>query len=408
MRALFVVLATENTVVKKLENNLTVFIIFQHISSKFFSMKSKTGSKRLKSLDTLRGFDMFWIMGGEHLIIALAAWTGWKWMDVVAAQMHHVEWEGFHFYDFIFPLFMFISGVAIPYAIISRKEKGESNGRLAAKIVRRGITLFLLGLVYNGLLSGEFKDIRFASVLGQIGFAYMFAALIFLYTHNLRARIFWITGILVFIAFMQLWIPVPGYGAGLLDPVGGMNAWLDRQLLPGVLHGKTFDPEGILCIVSAVTVTLLGGVAGSILRDSKRTEMRKTLTLLIIGGGLTLIAILLSPYYPIIKKAWTVPFNLLTSGLGFLVLALFYYLIDVASFTSRLGKALGFFFTVIGMNSITIYMAGNLIDFHHTSQKLSGWLAAYLEAEWVIIVFMMAIEWLLLWFLYRKKIFLRV
>ncbi|MEL7585966.1 MAG: DUF5009 domain-containing protein [Prolixibacteraceae bacterium] len=370
-------------------------------------------NERLVSLDVLRGFDMFWIIGGGSLILALAAATEWGWLQVIAEQMHHVKWEGFHFEDLIFPLFMFISGVAIPYAITSKAEKGINRKDLLKTIIKRGLILVLLGILYNGMLQNReltqngLADVRFASVLGQIGLGYLFAATIVLYTKTLKWQIIWLAGILAGIAVLQLAVPVPGYGAGLLDPVGGINAWIDRMLLPGRLHGKTFDPEGMLCIVSAVSVTLMGAIAGHILRDGKPASGRKSGTLLITGTALIGVALLLSPVYPIIKSAWTVPFNLLTAGISFVLLSLFYYTIDVKKWTGGVVSWKITFFKVIGMNSITIYLATRIIGFGAIAGFFVGWLAGPL-GEWVIILGAIVLEWLLLYYLYRNKIFLRV
>ncbi len=374
-------------------------------------MKSTT--ERLVSLDVLRGFDMFWIIGGGSLILALAAATEWGWLQPVAEQMHHVKWEGFHFEDLIFPLFMFISGVAIPYAITSKVEKGINRKDLLKTVIKRGLILVLLGILYNGMLQNEelfqkgISDVRFASVLGQIGLGYLFAATIVLYTRSLRARILWLAGILAGIALLQLAVPVPGYGAGLLDPEGGMNAWIDRMLLPGRLHGKTFDPEGLLCIVSAISVTLMGAVAGHILRDGKPASGRKSAILAITGAVLIVTALLLSPVYPIIKAAWTVPFNLLTAGISFVLLSLFYYTIDVKKWTRGIVSWKITFFKVIGMNSITIYLGTRIINFGAIAGFFLGWLAGP-WGNWVIILGAITVEWLLLYYLYRNKIFLRV
>ena len=129
-------------------------------------------SERLHSLDVLRGFDMLWIIGGGSLIAALAKTLDWGWLHAVAGQMEHVSWVGFHFEDLIFPMFMFISGVAIPYAVTSKVEQGADKKPLLYKIIKRGLLLVLLGVFYNGALRHEFtgiSDIRIASVLGQIG-----------------------------------------------------------------------------------------------------------------------------------------------------------------------------------------------------------------------------------------------
>jgi len=363
--------------------------------------------QRLQSLDVLRGFDMLWIIGGGSLIVALAEVTKWGWLQVIAEQMEHVRWDGFHFEDLIFPLFMFISGVAIPYAITAKVEQGVKRKILFNKILKRGITLVIFGIIYNGALKHGFSDMRVASVLGQIGLGYLFAATIVLYTKSYKTRLAWLIGILSGIAILQLLVPVPGYGAGLLDPVGGMNAWLDRTFLPGRLHGGTFDPEGLLCIISAITVTLMGSLAGSVLRDGEPASKRKAGILAIAGACMITVALLLSTFYPIIKAAWTVPFNLLTVGIGSLLLSLFYFTIDVKKWTGGIVSYKILFFKVIGMNSITIYMLNAILDFRGASLFFTGWLAAPL-GEWIVILGAIVLEWLLLYYLYQKKIFLRV
>ncbi|MCX6237884.1 MAG: DUF5009 domain-containing protein [Bacteroidia bacterium] len=363
--------------------------------------------ERLQSLDVLRGFDMLWIIGGGSLIVALAETTKWGWLQVIAGQMEHVPWAGFHFEDLIFPLFMFISGVAIPYAITAKVEQGVKRKALFNKIFKRGIILVLLGILYNGTLKNGFPNMRVASVLGQIGLGYLFAATIVLYTKSFQTRLAWLIGILSGIALMQLVVPVPGYGAGLLTPEGGMNAWLDRMFLPGRLYGGTFDPEGLLCIVSAITVTLMGALAGSILRDGEPASKRKAAKLAIAGAALTTIALILSPFYPIIKAAWTVPFNLLTAGISFLLLSLFYFTIDVKNWTKGIISYKILFFKVIGMNSITIYLAVDILNFGQISRFFTGSFAAFM-GEWIIILGAIIIEWLLLFYMYQKKIFLRV
>jgi predicted acyltransferase len=366
---------------------------------------------RLASLDALRGFDMLWIIGGGSLVIALSKTLDWGWLNMVAEQMEHVKWEGFHFEDLIFPLFMFISGVAIPYAITSKIENGADRLTLLKKAAKRGIILIILGIIYNGALRRGFSTMRIPSVLGQIGFAYFFAATIVIFTKNMKTRIFWLAGILVSIAILQLAVPVPGQGAGLLDPVNGINAYLDRLLIPGRLHGKTFDPEGLLCSISAISVTLMGALAGGVLRDGMPASTKKASILAITGACLVIIALSLSTFYPIIKAAWTVPFDLLTAGISFMLLSLFYLTIDVKNWAYTWGWGFGakkiFFFKVIGMNSITIYLACAIFDFKDASVFFLGFLEPALGG-WIIILGAIILEWLFLHFLYKKKVFLRV
>jgi predicted acyltransferase len=374
-------------------------------------VQTEKQNPRLASLDVLRGFDMFWIIGGGSLIVALSKALDWGWLHVVAEQMEHVRWEGFHFEDLIFPLFMFISGVAIPYSITSKIEKGGNKFELFKKAARRGLILILLGIFYNGALERGFTTMRIPSVLGQIGIAYFFAATIVIFTKDMKSRIFWLLGILISIAILQLGVPVPGQGAGLLDPVNGINAYLDRLLIPGRLHGKTFDPEGLLCSISAISVTLMGALAGGILRDGQPASTRKASILAVTGAAIIVTALALSTFYPIIKAAWTVPFDMLASGISFMLLALFYLSIDVKNWHNELAWGIGsykvFFFKVIGMNSITIYVGARIFDFTDAATNFVGFMEPSL-GNWIIILGRLTLEWLVLYFLYKKSVFLRV
>jgi predicted acyltransferase len=372
-------------------------------------MTTQKQPERLRSLDALRGFDMLWIIGGGELAVALARVTNWRWLNWFAEQQEHVKWDGFHFEDMIFPLFMFISGVAISYAILGRVHRDGNRKKAALKVIRRGLTLVLLGFVYNGFFQLRFVDqgpFRFASVLGQIGLAYLFASLIVIYTRHYSFRLIWLGGILLGYAVIQNFIPVPGVGAGVLTPDGCINGYIDRMLLPGRLYGKVFDPEGLLCIISATGITLMGAIAGEVLRARLWTNGRKLLILSGTGVLFIMIALLLKPVYPIIKSAWTTTFNLLAGGIALLLLSLFYLVIDVWKF-----RRWSFFFTVIGMNSITIYLGAQIIDFGHIGKFFLGGLQRLSGEDWgnvIMWIGFLAAEWVFLLLLYRKKIFLRV
>jgi predicted acyltransferase len=327
-------------------------------------------------------------------------------MEALATQQHHVEWTGFRFYDLIFPLFMFISGVAIPYAINSKVEKGVNKSLLLRKIFIRLLALIGLGFLYNGLLSRGFDNFRYVSVLSQIGFGYFFAALICLYTRNIKFRIYWLLGIMGGVAVLQLFVPVPGYGAGTFEPGTSINAWLDQLLIPGRLHGEVFDPEGVLCIISAISITLMGALTGFLIRNKGYSKTRKTLFITLGGIGAIAIGLALSPFYPVIKKMWTVPYVLLAAGVSALLLALFYYVIDVKG-----SKNWTLFFRVFGMNSITIYMGARIIDFYDISAFFLNWTSIHISEQWgavFITTGVLVIEWALLLFMYKRKIFLRV
>ena len=360
---------------------------------------------RLLSLDALRGFDMFWIIGGDALFRSVAEVTNWGWARAWAGQLEHVEWAGFHFYDLIFPLFMFISGVAIPFSLLAKAETAADKRPIYLKLVKRALLLVFLGFIYNHLTDLQFASQRYASVLGQIGLAYLFAALIMLNVRSLKGRLAVLGGILLGYAAVQLLIPVPGVGAGVLTPAGTINGWVDRLLLPGRLYDKIFDPEGILCILSATSVTLMGGLAGLVLKSGKFAVYRKTLILAASGVGLTTLGYVLGTWYPIIKKAWTATFDIYAAGLSFILLALFYLVVDVWKL-----QKWSFPLRVIGMNSITIYLGTRMVDFEYTSKFWFGGLARLSGAAGVLVLEAgaIAIEWLVLYFLFKKNVFLRV
>jgi predicted acyltransferase len=369
-------------------------------------MSTPNKPERLHSLDILRGFDMFWITGGHVLVAALAAATGWKWMEAVESQMHHAAWAGFHGYDLIFPLFIFIMGVAIPYALTPRLESGVPRGKLYRKVIRRFVILVVLGVIYNQAWLPDWTNPRIASVLGQIGFAYLFASIIFINTRKIEWIFAWMAGILLVYGLIQNFMPVPEYGAGVLTPEGSINAFLDQRITPGRLLGETYEPEGVFNNVSAISIALMGVMAGLILRGKRiKTQVGKVLTLAGIGVVFLVLALALNGVYPIIKNAWTSTFDMLTGGISFLLLALFYLVVDVWKF-----RKWGFYFKVIGVNSITVYLAVMFIDFGGIATNLLEGITMHM-GEWgdvLLAIGGLAIIWYALYLLYKNKIFLRI
>lgn len=377
--------------------------------------QSCSGRSRLLSLDALRGFDMLWITGGGALVTVSAKCFDSHWMELLANQMEHKTWDGFHFYDLIFPLFMFIAGIAIPLSVKSRLTAGMSEKKLIIKAFKRMLTLIILGWLYNGLFQSGFEHARYVSVLSQIGIAYFFTSLIVIFSKSFKTRLIWLIGILVGVTFIQLFVPVPGVGAGIFTPEGCINGYIDRLLLPGrlaydstgaMISGEgIFDPLGLLCIVSAIGITLMGTFAGDILKQGDFTEYRKTGTLAVIGLSLIFIALLLSPSYPIIKKCWTTTYNLLAGGISFLLIALFYLVIDVWHI-----QKWSFYFRVIGMNSIFIYLFTRIIPVKDTVGFFVGWISNPMgdfKSVFMAVSYLAGV-WLLLYFMYKKNVFIKV
>ena len=363
--------------------------------------------RRLLSLDTLRGFDMFWIIGGEEIFHVLAKTTGWTSAIFMADQFTHASWNGFRPYDCIFPLFLFLAGVSTPYSLGSRLAKGDSRVILARKVITRGLLLVLLGVIYNnGLFTKSFDEMRFGSVLGRIGLAGMFAQLIYLYVKNERARYGIFVGILLAYWALLMFIPVPGYGAGNLTMEGSLVGYIDRLFMPGRLYKVVHDPEGLLSTLPAIGTGLLGVFAGTILRQQGVRDGRKLQQLVLTGIACITLGWLWNFIFPINKNLWTSSFVLVAGGWSLLMLSLFYWLIDMHNF-----RRWTFFFVVIGMNSILIYLAERIIDFEYTTHFLFGGLLHFfgepIRGVGSVLAFL-AVKWVFLYFLYKKNTFLRV
>ena len=359
---------------------------------------------RLLSLDALRGFDMFWIIGGETIAEAAASLTGWGWLVWFSGQLHHPEWHGFALYDLIFPLFLFMAGVAMPFSFEKRLARGDSKARLFRHAVQRGLLLVLLGMIYNGLLNFDWANMRYPSVLGRIGLAYMFAAIIVLNT-RVRGQLIWIGGLLVGYWAALKFIPVPGFGAGDLAPGHTLTDFVDRSLIPGRLYRGDRDPEGLLGTVPAIATALAGAVTGQLLKSDRYSGYAKTALMAIAGLVCLGIARLWNLDFPINKNLWSSSFVLHCAGLSLLLLALFYLVIDVW----RL-RAWTFFFVVIGSNSILAYLAREFVDFGFTARFFFGGALKNTGEyqELLAAVAVTFVEWLLLYLLYRKRIFLRI
>ncbi len=368
-------------------------------------MKEK--SKRLLSIDALRGFDMFFISGGASFLYFIQGKTGWAWVDVLAAQLEHPAWNGFTFYDFIFPLFLFISGVSLSFSISRNIEKNISKADLYKKAFKRMVILILLGILYKNAPIPLFEpmDIRFGSVLGRIGIATCITTLLYL-NFTKKQRLYWVFGILAAYYGALYLIPVPGFGAGDLSFEGNLVGWIDRSLMPGILRQGTYDELALLTQLPALCLTVLGSWAGDLLRKQHSSHNKKMLHLVIVGSLTVIIGLIWGLHFPINKHLWTSSFILLTGGMSFLILALFYWLIDIRGY-----RKWAFFFKVIGMNSLTIYFAYSFIDFSDTSSKLFSGLLSPIDEKWheaLISVGALGLVWLFLYVLYRNKIFIKV
>lgn len=499
----------------------------------------KRASRRLMSLDALRGINMLCIIGLASLVTCICSMTledfrvigdrAFEWAsafrhawpgpapETIAKHMTHVEWNGLLHHDTIFPLFLFLAGVSFPFSLYKQRANGRKTWRILLKILWRGFALVLLGIIYSNKVVFDFEHMRFMGVLQHIGLAWMFAALIFWpladKTKTLLAVVsfilvsYWALVALVpapdvapreafaaqafvqrgremfkpqapYMTAEQIALvengaevslpkhnpilednPLPDFAAPdypeigtvahNLLPEGCVVNYIDRLLVPGKLYRQPLkwndkelkrseikdydpalfrnlrDPEGLASTWPAIATALLGMIFGAVLRreDSVSSKLRKVAILLLGGAVLLAIGYAWNIVFPVNKNLWNSTFVCLVGGYSAIVLALFYLVIDVF----RL-RWLGFPFAVIGMNSITIFVARRVIDFSNMRDFFfADFIDRFIPTSRTIIVdgaevaletavFTQAatyvasliISWLFVFWLYRHKIFMRV
>jgi predicted acyltransferase len=398
---------------------------------------------RLMSLDALRGFDMFWIIGGDNLVRQLDAIVNRggersAWIHTLAAQCEHKDWQGLAFEDLIFPLFVFIAGVSI---VFSLAKEIDLHGKLGAgwRIIRRATLLFALGVFYNGGFSHPWPDVRLTGVLQRIALCYLGAATLFCV---LRPRAIMATVVLLLVGYWALLTFVPFPDVKLEEATveqaarqlhsddlakilqcapkttrgsyeKGLNLanYLDARYLPGRKYDRYWCPEGLLSTLPAIATCLLGVLAGVLLRNSQYNDAKKVLWLSALGIAGVLLGSLWGLQFPVIKKIWTSSYVLMAGGYSALMLAAFYWIVDICKLRLWCRPLVW-----IGANSIAIYLLAPLLDFREAAQRLTGgdvrrFCDAHLApgaGELVTIAVSFVLIFALLGFLYRRKVFVRL
>ena len=363
---------------------------------------------RLVYLDALRGFDMFWIVGGEGLIRSFAVLTGWQWMQTLSEQFEHVPWDGFKFYDFIFPLFLFLAGFSLPISLHKRLMRGESKSRLYLHILIRTLLLVFMGYLYNnGGVTLDLDTMRIPSVLGRIGLASGLAAVIVL-NFKSRGQAVWAAVFLVGYYLAMKFIPVPGHAAGNISLYGNLASYIDRLIIPGHLYvDNIHDPEGLFSTIPSVATALMGALAGNWM-ISEHSWKQKTLGLLIAGLVGLGAGLLWHRDFPINKNLWSSSFAVFATGWSCLFMAGFYLVIEVLGW-----KKIAWPFVIIGSNSILVYFLSGtgLVNFGYIAQFFFGFAWNGLKPptqEFLSAIFVILVEVFFLYVLYRNKIYIRV
>lgn len=372
-------------------------------------------SKRLLSLDALRGFDMLFIMGLSHLICTICELFPSGADSYLWQTMKHASWDGLYHHDTIFPLFLFIAGVSFPFSYAKQCEAGASRKSVYWKILRRAVILIALGVVYNGFFKCQFDNLRICSVLGRIGMAWALAALLYV---NFSARVRAVIAGVILVGYWLLicYVPAPdAQGASALSMEGNLVGYVDRLITPGRLLRKgVFDPEGLLSTVPAVVTAMLGMFAGEFVRrddvptgsGSFSVGSRKAGYMGLAALGMLVVGLVWSLVFPINKALWTSSFVLVVGSYSLAMFALFYYIIDVRGWQKWCIP-----FSVVGLNSITIYMAQKIVPFDRISGFFLNGFAEMLPQAWGAVLLKagyLAVSWLFLYFLYKKKTFLKI
>ncbi|MBI3669043.1 MAG: DUF5009 domain-containing protein [Acidobacteria bacterium] len=393
------------------------------------------------SLDVFRGLTI----AAMILVNNPGTWAHIYW------PLEHAQWNGWTPTDLIFPFFLFIVGVSMVLSFAARIERGDTRASLALHVLRRSAIIFVVGLFLAGFPYFHLATIRIPGVLQRIAVCYLFAGLIVLASglvpdlagrradgSERAARIAPVVAV-VLVLLLGYWalltfVPVPGYGAGRLDPQGNLGAYLDRLVMPGHLwsQSKTWDPEGILSTLPAIATVLLGSLVGIWLRSPRlrsgqaaRTPQQKALGLLFAGTVGLVLGELLHPFFPINKNLWTSTYVIFTGGFAMVLLALCYWVVDIKGWKRWITP-----FVVYGTNALAVFTLSSLLakasivfkatvaDAPGAARQVSWHSYVYgrffaplgnpINASLLFAIFYILLWLALMWPLYRRRIFIKI
>ncbi len=359
---------------------------------------------RVMSVDVLRGFDMFWIVGGGEIVRTLDQFTGNPIINFFATQLKHCDWRGLRFEDLIFPLFLFLLGMAIVFSVGKIVAK-EGKAGAYRRILRRFAIMFLLGIVYSGGLSRGIDGVRIMGVLQRLALCYLIVSIMFI---HLKPKQMAVVGVALLVGYWAWlsFVPVPGLGRVSFEKGENWANYLDSMYLPLRRNDGAWDPEGYLSTFPAVGTCLLGFFAGMFIKSPAVPAQRKGLYFM--GAGLVLLVLgyAWGFQFPIIKKIWTSSYVLAAGGYSCLLVGVFYQIVDVWKI-----RAWSAPFLWIGSNPLAIYMTCNLVEFRKIAERFVGgghWAPEGGMGATATTVVSLGLVLMLAGFMYRKKVFIRI
>ena len=372
--------------------------------SKELAQNLEPEKQRHLSVDVLRGFTMFWIVGGDNFFRALFRFLGGPFEKYLEPQMDHAVWEGFHFYDLIFPLFEFVVGMSV---LFSLQKILETQGKKAAyqRVWKRFVLLYILGIIYYGGYSGGVEEIRLLGVLQRLALTYLFTAILYIH-FRLQGLIIAFAVLLIGYWAWLTFIPVPGLGESSFAMGKNWANWVDMKYLPLFKWNGDWDPEGLLSTLPAIGSCILGVFASLLLLNNTIDRMKKAYYF--VGGGIVMVLVgyLWGMQFPVIKNIWTSTYVLVGGGYSFILLGIFYLVLDIWHIQKWATP-----FIWLGMNSIAIYMIWNVLNFNHLAHRFAG-LKEYYFNENVGFVcgttVALTLVLALVRFLYQRRIFIKI
>jgi predicted acyltransferase len=356
---------------------------------------------RLVSLDVFRGITI----AAMVLVNNPGTWSSIYW------PLEHAEWHGWTPTDLVFPFFLFIVGVSITLAFARRVEEGSVKRDLYLKVLKRSAIIFGLGLFLNGFPYFNLGTIRIAGVLQRIAICYLIASLIFL-TTKARTQLLIAVALLIAYCLVMTKLAAPGYAAGDLSKEGSIASFVDRVILRQHIwrQGRVYDPEGLLSTIPAVVTTLFGILTGHWLR-TERTRYEKVVGMFVAGAVCVVLGWAWNPFFPINKALWTSSYVLFTAGLALEFLALCYWVIDIQGY-----RRWAWPFEVFGVNALALFVGTGLMVKLMAIWRVQGWIFRNLFLSWaepinasLFYAIAFILLWLvLMWLLYRKRIYIKV